>query len=127
VVLLSIHFLRALSYRCPPSPTACDHNTYLPPVASGYSTIVRQTLFLFSAAHRIQAGTMATFSMLAMALLAASLAAPVTAWQQGRATHYGEDAWSIHKGSCGYGQLAQNRGTGAQLPSTTWTTIPAQL
>ena len=29
-----------------------------------------------------------------------------------RATFYGVDAWSIHKGSCGYGQLAEDVGTG---------------
>ena len=29
-----------------------------------------------------------------------------------RATHYGTDGWSIHKGSCGYGQLAEDVGTG---------------
>jgi hypothetical protein len=29
-----------------------------------------------------------------------------------RATYYGSDAWSIHSGSCGYGQLAEDVGTG---------------
>jgi len=26
-------------------------------------------------------------------------------WRTGRATYYGTDDWSIHKGSCGYGAL----------------------
>jgi hypothetical protein len=29
-----------------------------------------------------------------------------------RSTFYGGDAWSIHSGSCGYGQLAEDVGTG---------------
>jgi hypothetical protein len=29
-----------------------------------------------------------------------------------RATFYGSDGWSIHSGSCGYGQLAEDVGTG---------------
>jgi hypothetical protein len=30
------------------------------------------------------------------------------------ATYYGTDAWNIHQGSCGYGQLAPDRGTGEE-------------
>jgi hypothetical protein len=33
-------------------------------------------------------------------------------WNVGRATFYGTDAWSIHKGSCGYGWLDKNVATG---------------
>lgn len=35
-----------------------------------------------------------------------------SAWQVGRATFYGTDAWSIHKGSCNFGQLAKSISTG---------------
>lgn len=40
-----------------------------------------------------------------------------------RATFYGTDAWSIHTGSCGYGQLAEDVGTGwdvAALTDSAW-------
>ncbi|KAF8055096.1 2-carboxy-D-arabinitol-1-phosphatase [Scenedesmus sp. PABB004] len=33
-------------------------------------------------------------------------------WQYGRATFYGTDAWSIHKGSCMFGYLDYRRATG---------------
>ncbi|GMH41831.1 hypothetical protein BSKO_09741 [Bryopsis sp. KO-2023] len=43
------------------------------------------------------------------------------AWRTGRATFYGDQPWlwDIHKGSCGYGYLDPNKGTGwdiAALP-----------
>jgi hypothetical protein len=34
------------------------------------------------------------------------------AWQNGRATFYGTDAWNIFEGSCGYGWLDRRIGTG---------------
>ncbi|KAF6254548.1 RlpA-like double-psi beta-barrel-protein domain-containing protein-containing protein [Scenedesmus sp. NREL 46B-D3] len=33
-------------------------------------------------------------------------------WKLGRATFYGKDGWSIHTGSCGYGYMDENAGTG---------------
>ncbi|KAL4856466.1 Expansin-A32 [Chlorella vulgaris] len=33
-------------------------------------------------------------------------------WQKGRATYYGTDGWSIHKGSCGFGYQYKDIGTG---------------
>jgi hypothetical protein len=33
-------------------------------------------------------------------------------WRSGRGTHYGADAWSIHRGSCGYGYLDPSVETG---------------
>lgn len=33
-------------------------------------------------------------------------------WADGRATFYGTDAWNIHQGSCQYGWLDKNVGTG---------------
>jgi hypothetical protein len=33
-------------------------------------------------------------------------------WNEGRATYYGLDGWSIHTGSCGYGYLDEKAGTG---------------
>ncbi|KAI8470465.1 MAG: RlpA-like double-psi beta-barrel-protein domain-containing protein-containing protein [Monoraphidium minutum] len=33
-------------------------------------------------------------------------------WNAGRATYYGTDGWSIHSGSCAYGQLSEDVGTG---------------
>eukprot|EP00775_Hariotina_reticulata_P001975 gene1975-2298_t len=33
-------------------------------------------------------------------------------WRSGRGTHYGSDAWSIHRGSCGYGYLDPSVETG---------------
>ncbi|GMH41640.1 hypothetical protein BSKO_09550 [Bryopsis sp. KO-2023] len=35
-------------------------------------------------------------------------------WRKGRGTFYGDEPWlwDIHKGSCGYGQLDPNQGTG---------------
>lgn len=41
-----------------------------------------------------------------------TLAAPPRPAPGSRATFYGTDAWSIHAGSCGYGQLAEDVGTG---------------
>ncbi|KAI8474618.1 MAG: RlpA-like double-psi beta-barrel-protein domain-containing protein-containing protein [Monoraphidium minutum] len=52
-------------------------------------------------------------------LFAALAAAPASAWQLGRATFYGTDAWSIHTGSCGYGQLAEDVGTGWDVAALT--------
>lgn len=50
--------------------------------------------------------------------------APVRAqWNSGRATFYGTDGWSIHAGSCQYGQLAEDVGTGwdvAALADAAW-------
>eukprot|EP01025_Chloroclados_australasicus_P068414 TRINITY_DN94_c0_g1_i4.p4 TRINITY_DN94_c0_g1~~TRINITY_DN94_c0_g1_i4.p4 ORF type:complete len:192 (+),score=8.79 TRINITY_DN94_c0_g1_i4:235-810(+) len=42
-------------------------------------------------------------------------------WRYGRTTYYGNEPWfwSIHKGSCGYGYICENQGTGwdvAALP-----------
>ncbi|WIA16123.1 hypothetical protein OEZ85_012842 [Tetradesmus obliquus] len=49
---------------------------------------------------------------LSLLSLAAANSPGFGGWQTGRATHYGTDAWSIHKGSCGYGWLDKNVATG---------------
>lgn len=36
-------------------------------------------------------------------------------WRRGRATFYGTDAWSIHKGSCGFGWLDRTVATGYNI------------
>eukprot|EP01024_Parvocaulis_polyphysoides_P066410 TRINITY_DN7801_c0_g1_i1.p1 TRINITY_DN7801_c0_g1~~TRINITY_DN7801_c0_g1_i1.p1 ORF type:complete len:421 (-),score=52.50 TRINITY_DN7801_c0_g1_i1:270-1532(-) len=46
-------------------------------------------------------------------------------WKQGRGTFYGNEwwAWNIHEGSCGYGYLCPEEGTGwdiAALPDAHW-------
>ncbi|KAL4422029.1 hypothetical protein ABPG77_005459 [Micractinium sp. CCAP 211/92] len=53
----------------------------------------------------------------ALLLLAAAVAAGSSSsdggnWQKGRATYYGLDGWSIHKGACGLGYQYKNLGTG---------------
>jgi hypothetical protein len=49
---------------------------------------------------------------LVLACATASVSAQFGNWQTGRATFYGSDAWSIHKGSCGYGWLDKGVSTG---------------
>ncbi|GMH45576.1 hypothetical protein BSKO_13533 [Bryopsis sp. KO-2023] len=56
-----------------------------------------------------------------IALVVFGVLAGSDAWRTGRATFYGDQPWlwDIHKGSCGYGQLDPNKGTGwdiAALP-----------
>lgn len=47
----------------------------------------------------------------AFALLAAQDAAAwgPGSWIDGRATYYGEDAWALHTGSCGFGFICPHR------------------
>ncbi|KAI8469892.1 MAG: RlpA-like double-psi beta-barrel-protein domain-containing protein-containing protein [Monoraphidium minutum] len=54
-------------------------------------------------------------ALLALALclgLASAQPQGYSNWQTGRATFYGTDAWNIHEGSCQYGYLDRNVGTG---------------
>ncbi|KAI7842008.1 hypothetical protein COHA_004211 [Chlorella ohadii] len=44
-----------------------------------------------------------------LALLALSLTASAADWKQGRASYYGTDGWSIHKGNCGFGYISQDQ------------------
>eukprot|EP00878_Enallax_costatus_P000654 GHUV01000760.1.p1 GENE.GHUV01000760.1~~GHUV01000760.1.p1 ORF type:complete len:218 (+),score=35.21 GHUV01000760.1:224-877(+) len=58
-----------------------------------------------------------------MALVSLQLANAQGQWHTGRATFYGKDGWSIHTGSCGYGYLDENAGTGwdvAALADAAW-------
>lgn len=55
---------------------------------------------------------MATVTLALVALLAWAASASAAGWQTSRSTYYGTDAWSIHTGSCGYGYLAGDVGTG---------------
>ena len=49
-------------------------------------------------------------AVLALALAATPAAAYTTgSWVSGRGTYFGEDAWSLHDGSCGYGFICPNR------------------
>lgn len=50
--------------------------------------------------------------LVVFACLAVSVSANFGSWQTGRATFYGTDAWSIHKGSCMFGYLDYRRATG---------------
>ena len=55
----------------------------------------------------------AQIACLAAAVLAAAVS-PAAAWGTGswvnaRATFFGEDAWSIHQGSCRFGFICPNR------------------
>lgn len=59
--------------------------------------------------------------LLALLLAARGLGQPTGPWMVGRATYYGTDAWSIHKGSCGYGTIYQDEPLGwnvAAMPDT---------
>ncbi|PRW60661.1 hypothetical protein C2E21_0949 [Chlorella sorokiniana] len=47
-----------------------------------------------------------------LALLALSLTAVAADWKQGRASYYGTDGWSIHKGNCGFGYISQDQPAG---------------
>ncbi|WIA28939.1 hypothetical protein OEZ86_011463 [Tetradesmus obliquus] len=53
-------------------------------------------------------------TLLALVALVATLqaAAGQGQWHDGRATFYGKDGWSIHKGSCMFGYLDETAGTG---------------
>jgi len=61
---------------------------------------------------------------LAVLLALVAFAAPAAAqYHFGRATFYGVDGWDIHQGSCGYGYLDANVGTGhdvAAISDTAW-------
>jgi hypothetical protein len=49
---------------------------------------------------------------LILAVLAITALQTAHCWQTGRATFYGKDGWSIHHGSCGFGYLDENVGSG---------------
>ena len=70
--------------------------------------------------------TMNSIWMLGLILCGASAARAESAWQNGRATHYGTDAWNIHDGACAYGWLDRRIGTGWDVAAVTDATPDAK-
>ncbi|KAF8065858.1 EXPA32 [Scenedesmus sp. PABB004] len=57
-------------------------------------------------------GVICSALALVLACAAGASAQKMEPFKLGRATFYGKDGWSIHTGSCGYGYLDENAGTG---------------